>query len=188
MCYNALKGRRQNECHWQGTTKHVYTYAKHRLEKRKKKGFFVNKGNQNIDIHSCSWGWMTKCISVLLLCFSWITHPVALAIVVAWVRVKCTQMHPTKTHFILSIIEEATDIGPGLWRRALGWLHMFIRSLLILAAGCFWLRAGCDLWPCGWPLIDHYSWLLGDGCLCKSTSSEDHSLHVPHSVIRVYGQ
>lgn len=46
------------------------------------------------------------------------THPVALAVVVACVRVEGAQMHPAKTHFILGIVEEATDVGSGLQRRS----------------------------------------------------------------------
>lgn len=42
------------------------------------------------------------------------THPVALAVVVACVRVEGAQVHPAETHFVLGVVEEAADVGAGL--------------------------------------------------------------------------
>lgn len=42
------------------------------------------------------------------------THRATLAIVVAWVWIEGTQLHPAKTHFILSFIKEPTYVCPGL--------------------------------------------------------------------------
>lgn len=49
-------------------------------------------------------------------CFEF-THRVALAIVVAWVWIEGTQLHPAKTHLILGLVKEPAYIRPGLKKR-----------------------------------------------------------------------
>lgn len=120
---------------WMPLTPHHQTglhFVKYRLDKWQKKVFFVNKGNQIFRV-MCSCGWI-HIISASLVLLVLLTYPESLAIVVAWVRVKCTQVHPAKTHFILGIIEEATDISPSLWRRVLRYVECSWEKLLV----CGW--------------------------------------------------
>lgn len=55
-------------------------------------------------------------MSMFFSCFEF-THLVILAVVVAWVWIEGTQLHPAKTHLIFSLIKKPTYVCPGLTKR-----------------------------------------------------------------------